>query len=517
MTESLTPLFNIAFPKVEICAERELYFHSGDGAIYDGAEGALVFSRGAAASFDTYFNCFSFAKYLRCTVVSDLVLRLVLKGSFIVTLAARREDGKKEILLRREIDAPARGEFFLEHDFGGDTGGGFYYFELEALSDAAVMYGGAYLTKSVPDDAFWGTKIAAVICTYKREENVYKNMTALNEYLNSATELSARLSVFVVDNANTLNSEKLPHGPATVFKNKNLGGSGGFARGMLEVFFRKSEFSHVLLMDDDAVFDPETINKTYSFLLLRKPSLAELCVGGAMLEAERPYFLHEAAALWRGRSHKLINHGLDLRSADAVIKNEKFFRADYCSWRFACMPLTIMEKHGFPLPFFIKIDEAEYALRAVKDWAFLSGIGVWHTAFDGRDNGYYEYYIKRNEAVTDALHRKSALREIYKLFLYTGRQIIKRRYVSAQLGFRAYKDFLAGPDFFLNTDAEKLNTELQGFFRGGKARGFFGTCCGYISMAFKLLFRYRRAAKSYKNRLTEISSPEFWQNQLELT
>lgn len=46
-------------------------------------------------------------------------------------------------------------------------------------------------------------------------------------------------------------------------RNKNVGGSGGFTRGMIESIRQKPKATHVLLMDDDVVVLSESIKRTY--------------------------------------------------------------------------------------------------------------------------------------------------------------------------------------------------------------------------------------------------------------
>ena len=56
--------------------------------------------------------------------------------------------------------------------------------------------------------------------------------------------------MFVVDNGRTLDAEGLSDDLITVIPNENVGGAGGFARGMIAALESDEDFTHVLLMDD---------------------------------------------------------------------------------------------------------------------------------------------------------------------------------------------------------------------------------------------------------------------------
>ena len=53
--------------------------------------------------------------------------------------------------------------------------------------------------------------------------------------------------------------------PVEIVTNPNLGGAGGFARGLWE-HRRRGQATHVLFMDDDVAFEPEVIARTVAFL-----------------------------------------------------------------------------------------------------------------------------------------------------------------------------------------------------------------------------------------------------------
>ena len=61
----------------------------------------------------------------------------------------------------------------------------------------------------------------------------------------------------------------------TVVPNMNAGGAGGFSRGMIEILKKRDleDFTHILLMDDDAIVEPDLLVRIYGFLSTIKRNL----------------------------------------------------------------------------------------------------------------------------------------------------------------------------------------------------------------------------------------------------
>lgn len=72
----------------------------------------------------------------------------------------------------------------------------------------------------------------------------------------------------VVDNGGTLPICERPG--MRLIRNRNFGGSGGFARVMLE-YVKDGSVDYVLLMDDDIVLEPSAIERSRALLCGLKP------------------------------------------------------------------------------------------------------------------------------------------------------------------------------------------------------------------------------------------------------
>ncbi len=60
-------LFPITLPKSNICTETELYYRSSQPVQYEEQRGQLRLQEKTVLTLDTYFNCFSYQKYLQYT------------------------------------------------------------------------------------------------------------------------------------------------------------------------------------------------------------------------------------------------------------------------------------------------------------------------------------------------------------------------------------------------------------------------------------------------------------------
>ena len=165
-----------------------------------------------------------------------------------------------------------------------------------------VFYGGEFYTE-VEEEKIRNVKIAIGICTFKREAYVTKNIGILNEHIieNQNSDLNGHLEVFVSDNGQTLDIDQLSSEKIHIVKNKNTGGAGGFTRCMIEASRANEKgmgITHMLLMDDDIVIDPESIVKTYKILSLLKEEYKDSFIGGAMLRIDKQYSQVESGAVW---------------------------------------------------------------------------------------------------------------------------------------------------------------------------------------------------------------------------
>lgn len=306
-----------------------------------------------------------------------------------------------------------------------------------------------------------------MICTFKREKYVYKNMKMLEDefLLNKDSELNGRLYVNISDNAKTIDTSQFESDYIRVYENKNLGGAGGFTRCLIESKKMQDScnLTHVLLMDDDVVMQPESIYRTYRILSLLKDEYKDSFVGGAMIRTDLQWFQTEAGGTWN--AGQLVSHkqGLDLRVLDACLYNEVEEKCDFNAWWYCTMPISVVREDNLPMPIFIRGDDVEFGLRNMKHLILMNGICVWHEPFENKYSSSMYYYIFRNRLIDNAVRgieysKEQFLADFREQYF---REIFTLRYKNAQLLLNGVLDFLKGPEWLMEQDGEELNMSVM--------------------------------------------------------
>ncbi len=484
-------LQRLQFPNFDTCSCYEMYFRTVESpqyvapdsppplsrleeyipqrAYYDAGEKAVHAASWQHLGFDTYFNDFSIGKWRMYTCLDNLKLHLELKGSFVVRLMHKYimnteyfSNTFAEQVCR--CDERQAFEFVIPCD-AWDRG--MVCFSLEALECADnVCYGGWYET-DVDEEKLNPVNIAIDICTFRRESFVERNVALLKRELieNPDSPVCGHLDVFISDNGQTLDAKKLMSDRVHVFPNKNVGGAGGFTRGMIEVMNMrpKRSFSHVLVMDDDVLINPDALVRTYRLLQFLKPEHAGKTIAGAMLRLDNRSIQHECGGWWDGNYVHACKMHLELTKLEYVLRNDTQDSPNYNAWWYSCIPMSKINDANLPLPIFIRYDDVEFGLRTGSDILSLNGICLWHEPFEYKYSASMEYYHMRNALIVNAFHRpgydaKAAIGHL--------RQMVKGnlgryRYDNCDLVFRGVEDFCKGPEFLLNTDGEALHKEIM--------------------------------------------------------
>ncbi|MBD2292154.1 glycosyltransferase [Anabaena sphaerica FACHB-251] len=452
-------LQNIIFPRTDICTVEELFFRSNAQVLFDYENQTLELNQGGIVSFDTYFNAFYVDSWQEYTKVKTIGASLKLKGSLKISIYNIDRLGEtKTVLSQKIINNQKIEEITVLDNFDISAYTGMIYLEIEALENMCQISAG-YFSTFIETDI--NVKIAVVICTYKRENYVYKNMKLLEEYLLEKTEFIKRLEVFIIDNGNTL--EQLDSHIIHLIPNKNAGGSGGFARGMLEVLQQQDKFSHIILMDDDVLFEPAILERTWNFLSVANQK--EICLGSSMLRLDKKYIQHEKGAYWnRDKGFIPVKPNMDLRKLTDTLFNEVDEYIDYSGWWFFCFPVNSIKDYGLPYPFFIKMDDVEFCRRIGKKIIILNGICVWHEPFENKKNPSIEYYFFRNSMIYHSLYfpKEFSSSKAIKWFLKPLlKEIFCYRYETAESIIKATVDFLKGPDALVANQPEEKHKEVS--------------------------------------------------------
>jgi galactofuranosylgalactofuranosylrhamnosyl-N-acetylglucosaminyl-diphospho-decaprenol beta-1,5/1,6-galactofuranosyltransferase len=421
-------------------APDELYAVSTKGVVVR-ERGRIVLDGHASASTNTFFGRFPASYWQRWTSAGSVTVGAVVTGSGSLRVMASDSEGESRVVESRDF-ADAHGETV----------------ELTAAIDKFVDGGALFLefeTRTV-DSIRPRRSTAVVICTFNRADDCLATLQTLASDSQVAGELDA---VFVVDQGtDTVESRE---GFAAVnerlgstlryIRQPNLGGAGGFTRGIYEALRDEPEAPvNLLLMDDDIRLEPDTVIRMRAFAdRADEPVL----VGGQMLKLLHPERLHvgaETVVL------PILRAGLPVPDALAdtdVTEEQQEIRvdADYNAWWSCLIPSEVVAKVGYPLPLFFQWDDIEYGLRA-RDAGYptvtLPGAGVWHAEFSWKNwDDWSRYFSYRNSLITSALHSDFDRRSIV---IHLAKQLVEAlvsmRYGLAALLIRGVEDFLKGPE-----------------------------------------------------------------------
>ncbi|MEY3805524.1 MAG: hypothetical protein RIR69_336 [Actinomycetota bacterium] len=445
---SLHPLARIQIPSPTF-SDPTLYVRTDRGVLTN--EGVRL-SIGDRVSFDTAFGVFSVARWKRLSTITDLVASMDVQGSCRIDLVAHTA-GVDTVIdstdTENSVCCPNLAVLDCES----------MYVTVTALADNVIVRTGEWQTSTSP---VRDVHLGVAITTFNRQEYVLATIDKLIEIESTISSVKGHMQVLVVDNARNL-APNIPDGaPVTVLPNPNLGGAGGFARGLIE--FRNAGWStHVVFMDDDISLEPESILRTISLLTFARSE--DLCVHGAMMSEEFPWMQFEAGSEYEFRSVyplRAYGRGVDLRQREEILRDQPEPEMAYSAWWFTVFPMHIAKDN--PLPVFVRGDDVAFGLMHTgKHTVTLHGIAVWHADFALKNNPNSLYYELRNFALIDTLvfdkHTRWHLAWRYLGFGF--RNAYSHRYASAEYMIWGMKDFLAGPDEWMKIDHAAKHDQLR--------------------------------------------------------
>nr|WP_280468450.1 glycosyltransferase [Nocardia cyriacigeorgica] len=421
---------------------------------------ALRLDKGAMAHTNTYFGRFAASYWQRWTTVTAIEASMVLDVAkkARVRLVASDIAGHRRIVASADIDAS--GPLTLSAPLDQYVDGGALWLEFDAVG-AELGISELTWTTEAPERV---RPVAIAICTFNRAEDCAHTVAAL---ASDPTVLAAIDAVYVVDQGTDLVQDRpLFQQTLPVFGDKlryirqpNLGGAGGFTRGLYEVS-GANEHADVILMDDDILCEPETVLRLNAFANLTvEPTL----VGAQMLFLLNPDYLNVGAE--EVHMHEL-SHGQKvpkaLRNTSMLKRNqERRVDAGYNAWWTCLIPAEVVRKIGLPIPIFFQWDDVEYGIRA-REHGFvtvtLPNAAVWHADFYWKDfDDWARYFSTRNSLIVCAMHTdldgKSITRQ---LFRNLAEHLVAMQYGLAHTTLQGIEDFLRGPQVLRDGGIEAL-------------------------------------------------------------
>ncbi|MFM8948118.1 MAG: glycosyltransferase, partial [Acidimicrobiaceae bacterium] len=452
-------LQSMSLPRAET-TEPLLYVRSSGEVQF--SDSTAILHLGAELSFDTSFGVFAAGRWRRLTTIESLAAVIYATGS-----------GRIEII---GVETKFFGTKFAEKIVAstGIAPGGKTIVEVPNFLDE--KYGSFYVrvsaeqTDVVISRAEWTTttnvaraiKLSLSITTFNRQDYVKPTVAKVLHLEKSVETLQGNLRVLVVDNARNIEFDVEKGAPLTVVQNPNLGGAGGFARGIIDL--RNEGWStHILLMDDDINLEPDAIVRTFALFSFARDE--KLCVHGAMLSEERAWMQFEAGSKYRWRSLyplRAIGREDDLRERKLALRDAREKKFAYTAWWYTAFPVSITRDN--PLPIFVRGDDVSYGLlHTGKHSVTLNGVIVWHADFGLKNNPSSLFYEKRNFAIIDTLvfDRHHWWHLARRFIALSFRNLFSMRYASVEYMIRGVRAYLQGPAALMATDHSALHDDLR--------------------------------------------------------
>lgn len=436
-----------------------LYCRSDNSWVYDEDNECWSLYGKGTYDFTTYFNALSVAKLKQYTSVTRFFLHLELKGSpFVInqTYADSFSTTPQRLgeIVRSDVSMGEWKSYDIELSVPENT----VLLSFVIKTEGRLFIKDSYYSVDTPNP-LRDVELVLSTTTFKKEDYILGNIQLVkDEILSSDEPIADHFRMQVIDNGRTLNAESLSEERISISPNENVGGAGGFARGMVEALDR-GEATHILLMDDDVAVSPESIKRTFNLLRMVNDEYKEAFVSGAMLNYD---FGEEQ---WEDVGHMAEDGGfypvkpqLHLTRFEDLVLNETFeipshiksLKQCYAAWWYCCIPVTCIKKNGLPLPYFVRADDAEYGVRCQPLFMTMNSICIWHSAFHSRYNPAVErYQTTRNTLIAryttgfaphaDFLERLKGNVQL---------ELKKFNYADAELVLDALEDFLRGPEYF---------------------------------------------------------------------
>ena len=455
----------LIFPDDEILRDNYALYYRGLKGCVTSVNGHPVFHlpQFITAEFNTYFNGLSLEKWKRFTSLQSAKLQLTLSGTCTVRLFGchlQYHEIVKTVYEERHYNFASPTQVQIPVPDVTET---MIAFEI-AAEGPVTLTDGAFLGE-------FGTAreidIAIATTTCRKEVFIKSNIRILKEQiLDSSRDLSRHLYIHIVDNGRTLKRSDFPEDDRIeLHPNKNTGGSGGYARGMIESLHQKKPVTHVLLMDDDVRVQPESFFKTYELLRHLKPAYQDYFINGTMLYLNQPSIQHEDVGIFReGLYFGGLHRGLNQADLYCCLINEKPFQQDrhyYGAWWYCVIPRDVIKKNGLPLPLFIRCDDMEYGIRCHTGYLTMNGICVWHMGFAGKYNALMDDYMAyRNMLISQAAGGQLDDVSVFHIIhLNIRKHLLRMDYKAAELSLRAVEDFYRGPGFIAQDRGEEILKE----------------------------------------------------------
>lgn len=417
--------------------------------------GGVDFAAGGRAVSDVYFNLFNLGKWRALCGDMPLELRLAGRGRFQLTiwLAAQARSSERIFSETVTLDGGLSLPLDLSH---ADHPRCVLYFELTALTEGRLDDFG-WITPQAPRQH---PDLVLSVTTFRREDAVARTADRFRQF-RATSPLRDHIRMNIVDNGHSVTVA--PGDGITIIPNENLGGAGGFSRGLLEA--RAAGATHCLFMDDDASMHMGAVTRTW--WLLAYALDPRTAVAGAMIHDDHRWQIWENGAVF-DRGCRALHFGCDTRDPWQVFQMEFDTTGDaprgfYGGWWFFAFPLA--GSAHMPFPFFVRGDDVSFSLANDFRIVTLPGVASIQESFIDKASPLNWYLDMRSHlahhlSLPAKQVRWRGLQKMLASFYL--RTVLRFHYDSLSAVNLAIEDVLRGPQFFAdNADMAQRRADLK--------------------------------------------------------
>lgn len=419
----------------------------------------------------TFFNAFPASYWRRWTAVKTVRFTASIVGNAKISIFRSTGRGLIHPVAERVVQTEDSAvSVCVDVPMVGLMDGGYFWFDAESLDGPVTVTDAAWAVPRSARTAEHDTSMSIAITTFNRAAYCMNQLRAIA----GSSALRKRLdTVYCTDQGSDLVCEQEGFTEIsadlgqqlTYIQQANLGGSGGFSRGMYETV-KAGDSDFVLLLDDDAVSEPESILRSIQF---SDYTIRPVLVGGGMFHLDNRTMLYTQGErinpqrMWMYPSKSMgYNHDFSVEPLRDSPDRHQRIDEDFNGWWMCLIPVAVMRKIGLSLPVFIKFDDIEYGLRAGKagfPTVCLPGVAVWHQAWHDKDpaRSWEEYFTERNRWIAALLTYPDTPPRMLLETLYGDASLGLRFVYSAMaLHHMALKDIMRGPQYLVDCLPTKL-------------------------------------------------------------
>ncbi|GAA2058512.1 glycosyltransferase [Williamsia deligens] len=422
---------------------------------------------GASASTNTYFGRFAASFWQRYTAVDTVRLEFDHHcddaTGLGVALRASDQSGRERPIENHQLSGRGHASFDIRLDRFVD--GGAIWFDVDAFDGEATI---SDVRWTVPAPASFRPS-SVVVCTHNRAEDCVTTVLTL---AGDPVAMGHVDQVYVVDQGSDRVADRerfsevrdLLGDKLHYLTQPNLGGAGGFNRGIYELTEGGSTDTNIVVMDDDILCEPESVLRMSSFA---NSTVQPLIVGAQMLLLSETSRIHVTAEwealdeLKAGRLTAKAKRGKNLLK----FKQDARTDAGWNGWWTCLLPAEAVTAESLSLPLFFQWDDIEFGIRARMHGfptVTLPNAGVWHADFHLKDyDDWSRYFSWRNALIVAAIHTPFDGKHYSRVVAEEiGQHIVSMQYGLAATFLLAVRDFMAGPSILDDGGQSKL-AELQ--------------------------------------------------------